>query len=62
VEVVHVTQGIEVKTTDVKAFWGDGGKVVVEQWNDCKVVTLASTSTGFESAENVRRQSQTGKK
>jgi len=33
----------------------------VEQWNDCKVVTLASTSTGCESAENVKRQSQTGK-
>jgi uncharacterized membrane protein YhaH (DUF805 family) len=35
--------------------------VVVEQWNNCKVVTLASTSTGCEPAEIVRRQSQTGK-
>jgi len=25
VEGVHVTQGIEVKMTDVMAFWGDGG-------------------------------------
>jgi len=33
----------------------------VEQWNDCKVVTLASTRTGCEPAENVRRQNQTGK-
>jgi len=25
VEGVHMTQGIEVKTSDVKAFWRDGG-------------------------------------
>jgi len=61
VEGVHLTKGIEVKTTDVKAFWSNGNQVVVEQWNDCKVVTLACTSTGCEPAENVRRQSQTGK-
>lgn len=58
---IHLTDEKKLKRGDMEEYCRDDNKLVVVQWKDSKGVTIASTCTGCEAVENVRRWCKTEK-